>query len=108
MFPLHRGVVNNKLRQSLLHFRVESFPTTFLFLDFLGVEPAENVLGMDVQLAGFGADDFGQALIRGQVQFANFLDQFALEFHCVALVSNGGFSLLVLSGSAAFGLDILL
>lgn len=36
------------------------------------------------------------------------MDQFAFEFHCVALVCDGCLSLLILSGSATFGLDIFM
>jgi hypothetical protein len=71
------------------------------------VKPPEYVLGMDAQLPGLGTNDFGEALIRGQVHLSNLVDQSALKLNCVTLVGDGGLSLLIPFGAAALRFDIL-
>ena len=96
VFPLHRGVVDDKLSQSFLHFRVKCFLTCFFFLYFLCMEPSEDILGMDVELPGFGSDNFWEASIRCEVELSNSANEFSLELDCVAFVGDGSLSLLVL------------
>jgi hypothetical protein len=71
------------------------------------VKPPENVLRVDAQLPGLGTNDFGEALIRGQVHLSNLVDESALKLNCVTLVGDGGLSLLIPFGSAALRFDIL-
>ncbi len=71
------------------------------------MKPSKNVLGVDAQLPGLGTNDFGQALIRGQVHLSNLVDESALKLNCVTFVGDGGFSLFIPFGCASLRLDIL-
>lgn len=63
---------------------------------------------MNVQFSCFGADDFRETQIGGQIEFPDFINKFAFEFYGIAFVSDGGFPFFVFFGSSSFGLDVFM
>ena len=89
----HLRIVEDKVGKTHLHLRKLSLSAAFFLLQFFGVVPSRDVLGMYVQLSGFVPDDLRQIIVVPSNLLTDGRDQFLLELNRVAPVCNCTFSM---------------